>query len=171
MTYKRPKNSFLIHLLMLFVFSFMLIGCNAKKVVTSSETINELDKTPKIIFLNYLIKKNSDGKKTIDFINAKKVDGTLKNQKRKINSYGNFDDLVCSQFDASSTTLSQQLIKNPLSKHLEYVDETKNFKIAKMELDSAAFTVRLQLYPETKYIAINYSNDKHPLILTKVSEL
>ncbi|GAL66190.1 hypothetical protein [Jejuia pallidilutea] len=41
-----------------------------------------------------------------------------------------------------------------------------------MELDSSEFTVRLQLYPETKYIAINLNGAKQrPIALTKVSEL
>ncbi|TBN01348.1 hypothetical protein EYD45_13150 [Hyunsoonleella flava] len=149
----------------------ILVSCGGNRTATSSNSLDDIKQTPKIVFLNYTIKKDNNGKKTIDFISSKKVDGKLKNQKKFLDKNGHAEDLICSQFDASSATLSQQLIKNPLLKHVEYVDETKNFRIVKMELDSADFTVRLQLYPETKYIAINYNNEKRPLILTKVSEL
>lgn len=146
-------------------------SCGSNKGTKTSKDIYKVEQTPKIVFLNYAIKKSTTSSNTIQFISSKKVNGKLKNQKKIIDDKGNPEDLICSQFDAASTTLSQQLIKNPLSKHIEYVDETKNFKIAKMELDSAEFTVRLQLYPKTKYIAIHYNNEERPLVLTKVNEL
>lgn len=172
MTYRCPKKNLVSHVFILSIIIFACISCGSYETAMAPKEADKSKQTPKIVFLNYTIKKDKFGKKTVDLLSYKKVDGTLKGQKKKIEANGNTEDLICSQFDASSFTLSQQLIKNPLKKEIEYVDETKNFKVARMELDSAEFTVRLQLYPETKYITINYTDaQKSPLSLTKVSEL
>lgn len=171
MTYNCPKIVTFLKLLPVFLYTLACISCGVNREASASEKTYEVKQTPKIVFLNYSIKKNENGKKTVTFLNSKKVKGSLKNQKRILDKTGNLGDLVCTQLDATSATLSEQLIKNPLVKTLEYVDETKNFKVVQMELDSSEFTVRLQLYPETKYIAININSKQNPLILTNVSEL
>ncbi len=171
MIYKCPNINRLLNLIV-FYFTFMvLIACGANQATQTSEQTLSIKQTPKIVFINYAIKKDSNGKKTVQYINSKRVDGKLKKIKKILFDKGVTGDLICSQLNATSATLSQQLIKNPLVKTVEYVDETKNFKVVQMELDSSVFSIRLQLYPEAKYIAINTNNEQNPLILTKVSEL
>lgn len=171
MTYSCPKIIAFLKLLPVFLCTLVCVSCGVNREASASEKTYEVKQTPKIVFLNYSIKKNENGNKTVAFLDSKKVEGTLKNQKKILDKKVNLGDLVCAQLDASSSIVSQQLIKNPLVKTVEYVDETKNFKVVQMELDSSEFTVRLQLYPETKYVAININNEENPLILTKVSEL
>lgn len=172
MIYNRSKIQLFSNLLVLFIIFLVVISCGSNKSVSSSENMSQVKQTPEIVFINYAIKKDDKGNYKVEFRGSKKVEGKLKNQKKILDKQGISGDLICSQFDASSSTLSQQLIKNPLKKTVEYVDENKNFKIANIELDSAEFTVRLQLFSETKYIAINFNGDpQRPPVLTKVSEL
>jgi len=172
MIYNRSKIQLFSNLLVLFIIFLVVISCGSNKSVSSSKTVSHVKQTPEIVFINYIIKKDANNNFKVEYRGAKKVKGKLKNQKKILDKQGATGDLICSQFDASSSTISQQLIKNPLKKTVEYVDETKNFKIANIELDSAEFTVRLQLFPETKYIAINFNGaPQRPPVLTKVSEL
>lgn len=172
MNYKHPKINIFYNLLVMALIFLVSYSCGSNKAVSTSKDTSKVEQTPKIVFLNYAIKKNNTGSNTIQFISSKKVNGKLKNQKKILVDKGDPGDLLCLQLDATSATISQLLIKNPLQKTVEYVDETKNFKVVNMALDSTEFFVRLQLYPETKFIAINNSlGSKKPLILTKVSEL
>ncbi|GAL88216.1 hypothetical protein [Jejuia pallidilutea] len=172
MIYSGPKIIAFFKLLAVCCCTVVCISCIANQEISASEKKSEIRYKPKIVFLNYSVKKNENNTKIVTFLNSKKVDGTLKDQKKILDKKGKLGDLVCTQLDASSSIVSQQLVKNPLKKTIEYVDETKNFKVVQMELDSSEFTVRLQLYPETKYIAINLNGAKQrPIALTKVSEL
>jgi len=170
MIYKAPKYCFFLNLLAVF-FILLCVSCGINQTTPASKTIPEVKRTPQIVFLNYNIKKNKNGNTTVTFVNSKKVKGTLKNQKKILDKKGESEDLICEQFDVTSTLLSQHIIKNPLLKTVEYVDDTKNFRVVQMALDSSQFTVRLQLYPETKYVAIHKNNEQTPLSLTKVSDL
>ncbi|PQV48276.1 hypothetical protein CLV33_105126 [Jejuia pallidilutea] len=172
MIYSGPKIIDFFKLLAVCCCTVVCISCIANQDISASEKKSEIRYKPKIVFVSYSIKKNENGNKTVAFLDSKKVDGTLKNQKKILDKKGNLGDLVCAQLDASSSIVSQQLVENPLKKTIEYVDETKNFKVVQIALDSAKFTVRLQLYPETKYIAINLNGaTQRPIALTKVSEL
>lgn len=169
MTYRRPKIIAFFKLYPLLFCVVIAVSCGTNKEVAPSKKTSEVKDIPKIVFLNYSIKKNKNGDKTVALLNSKKVEGKLKHQKKILDKNPNLGDLVCVQLDGASATLSQQLIKNPLQKRVEYVDESKHFKVAEMELDSAEFSVRLQLYPETQYIVIN--GEQRPLLLTKIAEL
>lgn len=176
MNYICPKLNFYKHLIILSAIAAVLCNCGANKSAsaTKAQAKAVLHQTPKIVFLNYSLKKDSYGNKTAKLISSKKVDGTLKNQKKKLQSKGNSEDIICTQFNANSKTIAEVLIKNPLKKKLEYVNESKTLKTALIELDSTQFTVRLQLYPETNHIKlykINLDNSLNELILTKRIDL
>lgn len=135
------------------------------------ETSNSsLESNPKIIFLNYSIKKNSDINRSIRFINKTIADGKLKNTQS--NQAGVSGDLICFQLDKKSNILESILVKNPLCKSMEFLDETKSFQRQQIHLDSSRFSIRLQLKPNTKYISISdfstFENQKNPLVKTEI---
>ncbi|MDO5978040.1 hypothetical protein [Flavivirga spongiicola] len=154
-----------------FLFFIMLLGCASKQGLSTNT--DKIEKTPKIIFLNYTIKKTSDGKKTIRYINKKVTEGKLKNHTKNSKEEPVTGDLMCYQLDKKSNILHSTIIKNPFTKTFEFVDESKSFQMKKIDLDSSRFSLRLQLKPNTKYISIhNISNSKNktiPLIKTKLN--
>ncbi|WP_298530521.1 hypothetical protein [uncultured Algibacter sp.] len=156
------------------LISFVIIcpsySCSSTK--NPAENKQTVENTPKIIFLNYSIKHENNGHVLVKLINTIKTDGKLKKTINAYNQEGIPGDLKCNQLNKKQKPLQSVLIKNPLSKDFEYVDDFKEFKIAHVELDSTEFSVRLQLLPDTKYVSItNYQqkpSDK-PLILTQVN--
>lgn len=142
---------------------------NTKNISENKQTI---EKSPKVIFLNYIIKKGNNGNVFVNLINTIKTDSKLKKPLNLNKQEGTLGDLKCDQLDKKLKLLQSTLIKNPLSKDFEYVDDSKEFKIAHVELDSTEFSIRLQLLPDTKYISItNYESKPkdQPLILTQVN--
>ncbi len=150
----------------------MLLGCASKHSLSTNT--DKIETAPKIIFLNYSIKKTLDGNRTIRFINKKIVEGKLKNHHNRFLKTGTSEDLQLFQLDKKSNTLQSIIIKNPLAKTIEYVDESKSLQTKKIDLDSTPFSLRLQLRPNTKYISIHpisYSkNQTAPLIKTKLNQ-
>ena len=65
--------------------------------------------------------------------------------------------------------LNQILIKNPLVKSIEYVDDSKNFKTETIKTDKTQFSIRLQLKSNTKYITISNFAENDPLIKTQIN--
>ncbi|MEN3322838.1 hypothetical protein VP395_03805 [Mariniflexile soesokkakense] len=157
-----------------YTYTFLLlllalhISCASKKNIVI-ENINK-DSLPKLVFLNYTISRNDSGEKNIQFINKKITDGKLKN-----NNYikiGEIEDLKCLQLDKDSTEITSVTIKNPLSKIIEFVNDSLIFEKKKTDLQNAPFTIRLQLHSQTKFIAINEVTDSlqntKTLIITKL---
>ncbi|MGC6429540.1 MAG: hypothetical protein ACON5F_00705 [Jejuia sp.] len=172
MSYKRPKTYYFKNLLISILCSMMMLCCKTAKPAVASKVDEIKDKPERIVFLNYAIKKDANGNKNIRLLTSKKVEGSLKSHRTLVDGEGNSEDLICSQLNGEASIVSQTLIRNPLHKTLEYLDDSKNFKAIAMELDSSEFTVRLQLYPETQSISItDVSEQSDPYILTKVTEL
>ncbi|ALJ04797.1 hypothetical protein APS56_06530 [Pseudalgibacter alginicilyticus] len=154
------------------LLSYVLLGiftsCISNKSIATHEPSTESH--PKIIFLNYSIKKDSNNSRNIEFIDKKITEGTLKNINSEV--LGVNGDLVFLQLDKKSKPLEHLIIKNPLSKSMEYLDESKSFQRKQINLDSIQFSIRLQLNPETKYISINdvnaLENQSKSLIKTKI---
>ncbi|WP_308993838.1 hypothetical protein QLS71_010145 [Mariniflexile litorale] len=128
------------------------ISCASKKNIII-ETINE-DIHPKLVFLNYSISKDKNNKKSIQFINQIVTDGKLKSIKNNI-KLGAIGDLKCLQLDKDSTEITSITIQNPLSKHIEFINDSLIFENKKIDLKSAPLSLRLQLHYKTKFIAIN----------------
>jgi len=156
-------NTFYITLLLLVV----LTACGTKQATLSNT--NTIKSTPKLLFLNYNLKKNKNGTKSIQFINKIITDGTLKNH--KIIKNGTIGDLQCSQLNKKNKIIKSKIIKNPLKKTIEYLDDSKSFHIKEVNLDSTQISLKLKLEHDTKYIIISeISNSKKtiPLIKTKI---
>lgn len=148
----------------------MQLSCASKKNLVP-QTINE-DIEPKLIFLNYTITKDLNGKKQIQFINKIITDGKLKNNTERYLKTGSVGDLKCIQLDKDSVEIKTIIMQDPLSKIIEYVNDSLIFESKKMQLNSAPLSIRLALHDKTKYITISEIIDSlqnsSPLIITKL---
>lgn len=146
---------------------FSIIGCKSGK--STSNTLSQTKNEPKILFLNYTIEKTDNNRRVVSLINKKIVDGKLKPQTFHAIENGKAGDLVFTELNKSSKTLNQILIKNPLVKHMEYVDDSKQFQKTIIKSDKMQFSIRLQLKNNTKYITISNFASSEPLIKTKIN--
>ena len=144
-------------------------ACVSKKIIVT-ETSSEMLPS-KLIFLNYNISKDKNNNKSIQFINKIVVDGKLKTNNSTI-KIGTVGDLKCFQLDKDSIEISSINIKNPLIKHIEFINDSLIFENKKIDLKSATLSFRLQLHEKTKFIAINEIIDSlqnsRVLIITKL---
>jgi len=163
------KNHF--HILLLLSLIALQISCASKKNIAVKEIVTE-PLPPKLIFLNYTISKDENGKKQIQFINKIITDGKLKNNTETYLKTGAVGDLKCSQFDKDSVEIKAVIIQNPLSQIIETVNDSLIFESKKIELNRAPLSLRLALHEKTKYITISTIIDSlqnsQPLITTKL---
>mgnify|MGYP000026466145 CR=1 FL=1 len=134
------------------LFALILIGfsCASKKNI-EKQTVLKVS-NPKLIFLNYDISQTENGKKKIELINKIVADGKLKI--KTTDKSGNLGDLICNQLDENSNILQSIVIKNPLLKTFEYIDDSKQFQTKVVKLDHTEFSLKLKLNPNTKHIII-----------------
>ena len=146
----------------------ILLFCSC---VSSEGAINQLDKpidTSKIIFLNYNISKNPDELVVIKFIDKIIVEGKLKaTSSTDFNPGEGAIKLI--QMDSKHQSLDSISIENPLSKTVEFVNESGQFEKRTINLERAEFSVRMQLNSKTKFISIyGHDNPNKPLIQHKL---
>ena len=157
-------------MILMLITSFLFVSCASKQTMLLEQT--KITSPPKLLFLNYNITKNSDGKKAIQFINKIITDGKLKTIANS-NYEKNYGDLECAELDENLNTIERIHIKDPLVKIFEYVNDFDTFETKMIEVDSSQFSVRLQLHENTKFIAINEitNSDKEnkTLIITKLN--
>lgn len=155
---------------MVLVIIVLCFACISKKTVVN-KPINDV-LPPKIIFLNYSISKAENDKKTVEFISKTITDGKLKNNSNKYIEVGSIGDLKCSQLNKDSVEVTSVIIKNPLSKTIEFINDSIIFENKKIELQKASFSLRLQLHSETVFMAIKEIKDSlqntNPLIINKL---
>ena len=162
----KPTTIFKLNLLLLICFT-LFSGCkNSKNVATPH---SKLENYPKIIFLNYSIQKTKNDKISIQFISKKIVDGKLKGTPNQSIENGKQGDLIFSEHNKKSKITNQILIKNPLNKTIEFVDESKNIQTKNIKSKKTQFSIRLQLKNDTKYITISNFAKNEPLIKTKIN--
>ena len=122
-----PKFNIIKKHITFIVLIFSFLSCASKQ-----KTVTHIETTPKLIFLNYTIEETTNGSKKVTFINKIIADGKLKKSSNKYINEGVFGDLECNQLDANSNIIQSVIIKNPLIKFVEYVDESKNFQTKKL---------------------------------------
>ncbi len=157
-------------------FSFLgfilLITCICASSCSSNKNLvqnkNSIDTESKILFLNYMIKKTINGIREIEFINKKIATGKAKQNPFTPIENGIKGDLVFTELNKKKKVISQGLIKNPLVKKMEYVDESKHFKTKVIDFDEMQFSIRLQLKNTTKIITISNFGETEPLISTQI---
>ena len=156
-----------------FVFSFsvVLLSCASKKNVEIN--MDQIETTPKIVFLNYVIEKKLDGTKSIEYLDKIVTKGKLKSFYKNTTEVVHSGDLRCLQLDKNTNILFHTIIKNPLVKTIEYPNDSLSFQTKSIDLNRANFTIRMQLETNTKYIRIFEIDEKksnlRPLITTKLN--
>ncbi|WP_034043436.1 hypothetical protein [Wocania ichthyoenteri] len=157
--------------LLVTLFTFAIINsCASKQNSIQNSTIEELN--PKLLFLNYTISVSNTGKKKIRFINKKIADGKLKSNSSKYINTGSINDLKCIQLDEKSKEIESIIIKNPLVKTVEFVNDSLIFEKKVLNLNSTPLSLRIQLNSKTKSIVISEIVDilqnSKPLITTRI---
>ncbi|SFC82789.1 hypothetical protein [Algibacter pectinivorans] len=153
------------YLLLSFILVFLFVSCKSHK----NSTYNSIDNTPKILFLNYSIIESSNGARTIQFNNKKIVNGKIKRNDLELLENGVEGDLIFTELNSKSKIINQMLIKNPLIKNIEFVNESKKFQTQVVKLDKTQFSIRLQLKNETKLITISNFATNNTLIKTQIN--
>ncbi|WP_179315552.1 hypothetical protein [Winogradskyella undariae] len=143
-----------------------LLSCASKQQIATDET--SINPQAKLLFLNFEITK-LNGDKTISLINQLTTDGRLK-KNISDNTKGNLGDLECLILDEEGKQLEKYYIKNPLKKHIEFINYSGNFEKKMLDLDHSEFSLKLQLIPNTEYVIINEitSEGTNKLSTTKI---
>ena len=154
------------------IIIFVLLVINAWScggAKTAYELDPEPEVSPKILFLNYVIKTEDDGNKRIRLINQITAEGQLKDASKK-NKNGRPGDLICSVQNHEKQEIDFFVIENPLKLTVEFINDLGNFEKKLIELDSSQFSIRMQLHPQTRNIRISEWSESNPieLIQTKI---
>jgi len=127
------QNRTVIPALLFLIMISILISCNPAKHTYSSDPVGT-KATPKILFLNYQISRDSTKTNyNAQLINMILKDGTIK------------EDQI----------INHCHIPNPLDKSVEYVNDARQLEQKMIHLDSAQFSVRLQIEPGASSILLN----------------
>ena len=155
-----------LHKVFLLIGLSLCLGCKSSK--NTSGNLSQIQNEPKILFLNYSIKKTAEGKRKITFINKKITNGKIKQNPFEFTENGMLGDLVFKELNKKKQIIHEALIRNPLVKKMEYVDEHKQFKTSVVDFDEIQFSLRLQLKSSTKTITISNFGETEPLIITQI---
>lgn len=125
-----------------------------ERTTATSDTEKGAVETPRIIFLNYAISENiSDREYTVTLINKIISNGKMK-ENANLPVVPKMDDLEYIVSDNNEKELLRSFIANPLDKTLEFVDDDGHLAKKDIRLDSALFSLRIQLDPDARFISI-----------------
>jgi hypothetical protein len=149
------KNPGFSTLLLLIMVSFM-VSCNPSKNTYSSDPQgSKARETSRILFLNYQISRDSTKTNySAQLINTILKDGTIKVDQQH-NDQAEINDLELLVLDRNQQIISHRYIPNPLDKSVEYVNNAGQFERKMIHLDSAQFSIRLQIEPGASSILLN----------------
>ena len=126
----------------------MMISCSVSKN-TSDPSLNESNPkdSPRILFLNYEITRDSvNSTYTAQLINTVVAQGSLKNDNppplKPVSG-----DLELQVLNTNQQIISTLYIANPLDKSVEFVNDRGELQQKMISLGTAQFSVRLQLEP------------------------
>jgi hypothetical protein len=141
----------------------------------ASSAEDQANLTPKIIFLNYSIKKDkSSGIVKISLINKLITEGKLKPNSSE-SAMQKPGDLKCIALNSQLEAVDSILISDPLNITVESVDQFNELFKKEIALDSAQFSVRMQLNEKVNAIGIRKNlkteNKDSYFLLTKIRQL
>jgi hypothetical protein len=126
----------------------ILMSCNVSKN-TGSRPSNESmpEVSPKILFLNYEITRDSlNSTYTAQLINTVVANGSLKYDRTPPIQPG-MGDLELQVMDTKQQIMTTLYISDPLDKSVEFVNDTGELQHKMISLETAQFSVRLQVEP------------------------
>lgn len=132
-------------------------SCKVLKQNESTAIPGNSDK-PLIVFLNCSISYDSIGQEyNMDMIDKTITEGRIKKPIVDSDTYEEDDFKYC-LLDKNKQIISIFYMKNPLNKTIEYVDENGLLKKKSINLDSAPFSLRIQLTSDSKYVRFEKDN-------------
>jgi len=161
-----------ISALLFLIMISLLMSCNPAKHTYSSDPV-ETKATPKILFLNYQISRDSTKTNySAQLINMIIKEGTIKEDPQH-NGQAEIDDLELLVLDRNQQLISHRHIPNPLDKSVEYVNDARQLEQKMVHLDSAQFSIRLQIKPRASSILLNrfIGNETEAKLLLKTPVL
>jgi len=145
--------------ILLLCMGSILISCSVPKN-TGSRSSNEgnPEDSPKILFLNFEITRDSvNSTYTAQLINTVVANGSLKYD-RTPPIQPEKDDLELQVLDSKQQIMTTIYISNPLDKSVEFVNDAGELQQKMISLETAQFSVRLQVEP-----------DAHSTLLTRIA--
>jgi len=141
--------------LLLLISLAIISSCKVSERATGSkEVVRPAQESPKIIFLNYSITENkSNHHYTIELIDKTIVNGKIK-KNSNIPITPVMDDLAYTVSDKDKMVLEENFIENPLRRTFEFVDDNGQLAKKDVVLDSALFSLRIQLDPKARYVSL-----------------
>lgn len=136
--------------------SFDEVKSSSGPMTPSAGSEPEAEK-PKIVFLNYSVKRNSGGDPEVRFINKIIAGGKIK-EGFSDHQEATVGDFKAVELDGNHEPVKSIIIPNPLTKVAEYVNDSGELTKQTFSLDSAAFSIRMQLDASTEAIAIEQIN-------------
>lgn len=150
---KLNKIKLVINSSFILILFFLLASCASNKDKADAVEDRHANNAPKIIFLNYILKKNPDSSIKATLYSKTIVEGTVKKPAHSVTNT-KAGNLVCVQLDQHSRVLDDSPLSNPLLKDIEYVSPDGALDKKQIELDSTETSVRIQLDPHTKFISL-----------------
>ena len=139
------------------------------KVTSIPDRQNITDTAHPIIFLSYAIRQDRAQQVKIRLINKIVTDGTIKQVPEQTTFQTG--DLKCVALDENKQALQSIIIPNPLHKSIEYEDEHGYLSRKEVWLDSTTFSVRMELYLTTKFVAVERmdTSGNSTLLITEIN--
>ena len=135
----------------------LLVSCNVSKSAASSSLAKtEAEESPRILFLDYQLKRyESDSIIHASLLNLILVEGSIK-EKRNDPVKPMEGDLELKVLDGKGQALSWRHIPNPLDRSVEYVNDSGHLEHKLIHLDSAQFSIRIQMETGAGSILLEY---------------
>ena len=166
------KSGLVARILWIMVIS--LVSCNPPQhTYSSDQEDSKAGEALKILFLDYQLTRDAtDSTYVAQLINMIIRNGTIKEDQHNA-SEAVKDDLELLVLDRNQQTISHRYIPNPLDRSVEYVNDAGQFERRMIHLDSAQFSIRLQIESGAGSIVLNrfIANDAEALLLLKTKIL
>jgi hypothetical protein len=163
----------ILALVMLYLGS-ILPSCNVSRNIRITPSGESIAKdSPRILFLNYEISRDSvSATCSARLINKVVAEGSIKKDTDSPVQAA-MGDLELQVLDMNEQVLSILFIPNPLDKFVEYVNNTGSLEQKWISLESAQFTVRLQVQPGASSTVLRQITgpDSESIVLLKTSIL
>lgn len=152
----------------------ILPSCNVSKSTSIPSSGESTAKdSPRILFLNYEISRDSvSATFSARLINTVVAEGSIKKDPDPPDQAA-VGDLELQVLDVNGQVLSTLLIPNPLDKFVEFVNDMGSLEQKWVSLESAQFSVRLQVQPGASSTVLRQFTgpDSKSIVLLKTSIL
>jgi len=134
--------------LLILCLGSVLFSCNVSKQTSNTSSREDSpDESPRMLFLNYEITRDTiNSTCSARLINMVETRGSLKHDTNPPLQPVK-GDLLLEILDADQQLMKTIYIPNPLDKQVEFVNDARELEYKIISLDTAEFSVRLQMEP------------------------